>query len=151
MKVPRREHRVPYKVVKAAEPATRRASGSERAEEDSFAAEYFRDDFVEDEGRRGSEAPAKKSRRRSSPCLRISTDSSERNQRRRQKLPVSKFCASSTNRPAASLALWARQEKGREDRGLRTWAAARSTSPFLKSAMAVFEVKGDQRRHAPWR
>ena len=85
-------------------------------------------------------------RRRRSPA---STPSGRSKTRRPARRPSS-GCASSTSRPPRRWPTASTRRRTRRSPS-STSAAARSTSPILDVGDGVFEVQGDQRRHAPGR
>ena len=111
------------------------AGGSERAAEDILAAGNFRDDFVEAESRRGSEARRKNHAGRHHRAGVFQRLAAQRDQRRGQDRRSRSVCASSTSRPRhRSLTVSTRRRTRRSPS--TTWAAARSIFRFSKSATA---------------
>jgi hypothetical protein len=133
------EHRVPYKIVKAAN-GDAHVQVEVNGQRKTFSPPEISAMILSKMKADAERSSAKKSRRRSSPFQRISTTRNETRPKTRARSPVWKFCASSTSQqPRLSLT----GSTKRKTRRLRftIWAAARSTFQFSRSAMAFSKSK----------
>ena len=127
----------------------RRRGRQARRRQGLHAAGDQRDDPPEAEDRRGGVSRREDRPRRSSPSRPTSTTRSARRPRTPERSPVSTSTGSSTSRPRRPSPT-ASSERRRDARRLRSrWRDVRCLDPRVGEG--VFEVQGDQRRHAPRR